>query len=45
MSDLEANKGISEYLYSRTKLLAIGTGPKVIIDGIDYTIGTNPTYK
>ena len=45
MSDFEKIKGISEYLNSRPKLIDIGTWPKVIIDGIEYTSGTNPDYK
>ena len=45
MSDFEEIKGISEYLNSRPKLIDIGTWPKVIIDGIEYTSGTNPNYK
>ena len=45
MSDFETIKGISEYLNSRPKLIDIGTWPKVIIDGIEYTSGTNPDYK
>ena len=45
MSDFEKIKGIAEYLNSRPKLIDIGTWPKVIIDGIEYTSGTNPNYK
>ena len=45
MNDFEKIKGISEYLNSRPKLIDIGTWPKVIIDGIEYTSGTNPDYK
>ena len=44
-NDFEKIKGISEYLNSRPKLIDIGTWPKVIIDGIEYTSGTNPDYK
>ena len=45
MSDFEKIQGILEYLGSRPKLIGIGTWPKVVIDGIEYTSGTNPDYK
>ena len=45
MNDFEKIKGISEYLNTRPKLIDIGTWPKVIIDDIEYTSGTNPDYK
>ncbi len=45
MSDFEKIQGILDYLGSRPKLIGIGTWPKVVIDGIEYTSGTNPDYK
>ena len=45
MSDFEKIQGIFDYLESRPKLIGIGTWPKVVIDGIEYTSGTNPDYK
>ena len=45
MSDFEKIQGILDYLESRPKLIGIGTWPKVVIDGIEYTSGTNPDYK
>ena len=45
MSDFEKIQGILDYLKSRPKLIGIGTWPKVVIDGIEYTSGTNPDYK
>ena len=45
MSDFEKIQGILDYLGSRPKLIGIGTWPKVVIDGIGYTSGTNPDYK
>ena len=45
MSDFEKIQSILEYLGSRPKLIGIGTWPKVVIDGIEYTSGTNPDYK
>ena len=45
MSDFEKIEGILDYLHSRPKLIGIGTWPKVVIDGIEYTSGTNPNYE
>ena len=45
MSDFEKIQGILDYLESRPELIGIGTWPKVVIDGIEYTSGTNPDYK
>ena len=45
MSDFEKIQGILDYLKSRPKLIGIGTWPKVAIDGIEYTSGTNPNYE
>ncbi len=45
MSDFEKIQGILDYLESRPKLIGIGIWPKVVIDGIEYTSGTNPDYK
>ena len=45
MSDFEKIQGILDYLESRPILIGIGTWPKVVIDGIEYTSGTNPYYK
>ena len=38
-------QGIKNYLNSRAELTGIGTWPKVVIDGKEYTSGTNPSYK
>ena len=45
MINFEALEGIKNYLDSRADLIGIGTWPKVIIDGKEYTSGTNPNYK
>ena len=45
MIHFEALEGIKSYLDSRAELIGIGTWPKVIIDGKEYTSGTNPYYK
>ena len=45
MINFEALEGIKSYLDSRADLVDIGTWPKVIIDGEEYTSGTNPGYK
>ena len=43
--DFEGLEGIKSYLDSRAELNGIGTWPKFIIDGKEYTSGTNPSYK
>ena len=45
MINFEALEGIKNYLDSRADLIGIGTWPKVIIDGKEYTSGINPNYK
>jgi glutathione S-transferase len=45
MSDFESQNGIKKYLDSRPQLVGIGIKPKVIIDGKEYTTGTNPDYN
>ncbi len=45
MNDFEKIQGVLDYLESRPKLIGIGTWPKVVIDGVEYTSGTNPDYK
>ena len=45
MIDFEALEGIKSYLDFRAELIDIGSWPKVIIDGKEYTSGTNPSYK
>ena len=43
--NFEALEGIKKYLDTRAELVGIGTWPKVIINGKEYTSGTNPSYK
>ena len=45
MNDFEKIQGILDYLESRPKLIGIGTWPKVVINGVEFTSGTNPDYK
>ena len=43
--NFEALEGIKKYLDTRAELVGIGTWPKVIINGKEYTSGTNPNNK
>lgn len=45
MNNFKLLPGIKEYLNTRPKIIGIGTWPKVIIDGKEYSAGTNPEYE
>ena len=43
--NFEGLAGIKKFLVTMAELVGIGTWPKVIIDGKEFTSGTNPSYK